>query len=73
MKRVAIPIVSLLLVTSLVYAASDVKTAKVFAVKAYDRGRIAFWEGRIPIYDGYPFYDITLASTRRSMWCDTKA
>jgi len=60
MKRIGIPIVSMLLMTSLLSAASDVKTAKVLAVKAYDRGRIAFWEGRVPIYDGYPFYDITL-------------
>jgi hypothetical protein len=22
--------------------------------------RIAYWEKRVPIYDGYPFYDITL-------------
>jgi hypothetical protein len=50
----------MLLLTSPVYAASDVRTAEVLAVKAYDRGRIAFWEGRVPIYDGYPFYDITL-------------
>jgi hypothetical protein len=61
MKRIAIPIVSVLFLTSLVCAAEDLKTAKVVAVKAYDRGRIAFWEGRVPIYDGYPFYDITLA------------
>jgi hypothetical protein len=61
MKRFVIPIISMLLVTSLVCAADDVKTARVLAVKAYDRGRIAFWEGRVPIYDGYPFYDITLA------------
>jgi len=61
MKRLTIPIVSMLLVTSLAFSADDVKTAKVVAVKAYDRGRIAFWEGRVPIYDGYPFYDITLA------------
>ena len=61
MERFAIPIVSLLFLTSLVYAADDLKTAKVLTVKAYDRGRIAFWEGRVPIYDGYPFYDITLA------------
>jgi hypothetical protein len=60
MKRIGNPIVSMLLVASLVHAASDVKTAKVLAVKAYDRGRIVFWEGRVPIYDGYPFYDITL-------------
>jgi hypothetical protein len=31
------------------------KTAKVLAVKAHDRGRIAFWEGRVAIYDGDPF------------------
>jgi hypothetical protein len=60
MTRLAIPIVSLLLIASLAYASSEVKTAKVVSVKAYDRGRIAFWEGRVPIYDGYPFYDITL-------------
>ena len=61
MKRLTILIISMLIVTSLIHAADDVKTAKVLAVKAYDRGRIAFWEGRVPIYDGYPFYDITLA------------
>jgi hypothetical protein len=61
MKQLALPLVIVLLVTSLDYAADDVKTAKVVAVKAYDQGRIAFWEGRVPIYDGYPFYDITLA------------
>jgi hypothetical protein len=55
MKRLAIPIISILLVASLVHAADDVKTAKVLGVKTYDRGRIAFWEGRVPIYDGYPF------------------
>jgi hypothetical protein len=61
MKRLTLAIVTALLVTSVAYAADDVKTAKVLAVKAYDRGRIAFWEGRVPVYDGYPFYDITLA------------
>ncbi len=60
MTRLVIPIVLILFMISLVHAADDVKTAKVLAVKAYDRGRIAFWEGRVPIYDGYPFYDITL-------------
>jgi hypothetical protein len=61
MQRFAITIATMLLMTSLLHAASDVKTAKVLSVKAYDRGRIAFWEGRVPIYDGYPLYDITLA------------
>ena len=60
MQRFAISIAAVLLLTSLLQAADDVRTAKVLAVKAYDRGRIAFWEGRVPIYDGYPFYDITL-------------
>ena len=60
MRRLAIPIISILLLTSIALAADDVKVAKVLAVKAYDQGRIAFWEGRVPIYDGYPFYDITL-------------
>jgi hypothetical protein len=60
MKRLATLIISMLLMTSLSHAANDVKTAKVLTVKAYERGRIAFWEGRVPIYDGYPFYDITL-------------
>ena len=61
MKRLAIPVISILLLSSLAFAADDVKTATVLAVKAYDRGRVAFWEGRVPIYDGYPFCDITLA------------
>src|SRR6266478_590286 len=61
MKRLAIAAVSVVLAASLLFAADDVKAAKVLAVKAYDRGRIAFWEGRVPVYDGYPFYDITLA------------
>jgi len=60
MKRVYAPILFLLLLTSLV-SAEELQTAKVLAVKAYDQGRIAYWEGRIPIYDGYPFYDLSLA------------
>jgi hypothetical protein len=61
MKRLAISIILMLLFASLSYAVDNVKTAKVVSVKAYERGRIAFWEGRVAIYDGYPFYDITLA------------
>ncbi len=51
--------VILLLVTSF-SSADDLQTARVLAVKAHQNGRIAFWEGRTPIYDGYPFYDLTL-------------
>jgi hypothetical protein len=40
--------------------ADNTTTAKILSVKAYEQGRIAFWEGRSPVYDGYPFYDITL-------------
>jgi len=60
MKRTAVSIVTLFLLTSLSFSADNLQTAKVLAVKAHDNGRIAFWEGRTPIYDGYPFYDITL-------------
>lgn len=39
----------------------DVTTAKIVAVKQYDQGRLAYWDRNVPIYDGYPFFDITLA------------
>ena len=61
MTRISLAIPALILATTLVFANEDLQTAKVLAVKKYDRGRIAFWEGRAPIYDDYPFYDITLA------------
>jgi hypothetical protein len=54
-------IVFFLLGTCVTFAAQELETAKVLAVKTYDRGRIAFWEGTIPVYDGYPFFDITLS------------
>jgi hypothetical protein len=57
MKRIAI----LLFLLTMPLAAQDTQTAKILAVKTYEHGRIAYWEGRVPIYDGYPFYDITLA------------
>src|SRR5438034_7514830 len=61
MTRFSILMVTVLLVTSFAFATDDVQTAKVLAVKAHERGRIAYWEGRVAIYDGYPFYDITLS------------
>lgn len=66
MKQVSALIPALLLITALTFAAEDVKTAdlktaQVVAVKDYDRGRIVRWEGRVPIFDDYPFYDITLS------------
>jgi hypothetical protein len=53
-------IASFLFVTSLAFAAPGLETARVLAVKAHDHGRIAVWEGHVPVYDNYPFYDITL-------------
>jgi hypothetical protein len=35
-------------------------TAKVVSVKEHPQGRLVRWEGRAPIFDGYPVYDITL-------------
>ena len=34
--------------------------AKILSVRNYEHGRIAYWEGNVPIYDGYPVYDITM-------------
>jgi hypothetical protein len=36
------------------------QTAKVLAIKKHPQGRIAHWEGRTPVFDGNPVYDITL-------------
>lgn len=35
-------------------------TAKVVDIKKYPQGRITYWDRYVPIYDGYPVYDITL-------------
>ena len=61
MKSILIPIGALVLMTSVALATDDTQPAKVLAVKAHESGRIAYWEGRVAIYDGYPFYDITLS------------
>jgi hypothetical protein len=65
MRKVSGLILGLFLVLTAAFAADEVKTeelktAKVLAVKKYAEGRIVRWEGRVAIYDGYPFYDITL-------------
>jgi hypothetical protein len=65
MKRISISIVTFLLFATVFVVAEDVKTATIESVKAYKQGRIAYWEGRVPIYDGYPFYDITLAVAQK--------
>ena len=60
MKRTLIAIV--VMATTLVAASLDdsLQKARVVSVKKYSQGRIAFWEGRTPVYDGNPVYDITL-------------
>jgi hypothetical protein len=45
--------------------AEDAETAKIESIKAHKQGRIAYWEGRVPIFDGYPLYDITLTLARK--------
>jgi hypothetical protein len=61
MKKSSVAILILLSVSTLIFAAEANRTAKVVSVKEYDQGRIAYWEGRVPIYDHRPFYDITLS------------
>ena len=34
--------------------------AKVVSIQKHPQGRIAFWEGRTPVFDGNPVYDITI-------------
>ena len=51
----------ILLAVAIGTAASEVMTtAKIVAVKKHAEGRIISWMGNAPIFDGYPFYDITL-------------
>jgi hypothetical protein len=53
-------IIFLLAEVPLMTANQDAPTAKVVAVKKHAEGRIISWQGRIPIFDNYPFYDVTL-------------
>jgi len=47
--------------TALLASAGDgLQKAKVVSVQKHAQGRIVFWEGRVPVFDGYPVYDITL-------------
>jgi len=40
--------------------AAEPQTAKVVSIQKHPQGRIAFWEGRTPVFDGNPVYDITI-------------
>jgi hypothetical protein len=39
---------------------APVEKAKILDIKEYAQGRLWDWAGRVPVYDGYPFYDLTL-------------
>ena len=41
-------------------AQDRLQTAKVVSIQKHPQGRVAYWEGRTPIFDGNPVYDLTL-------------
>src|SRR5919201_1485353 len=47
--------------TAILSTGETAQTAKIVAVKKHAEGRIVSWSNRSPIFDGYPFYDLTLA------------
>jgi hypothetical protein len=60
MKAASFFLLAVLLVASSAATDSGFTTAKVLAIKKHANGRIAYWESRVPIFDYYPVYDITL-------------
>ena len=42
------------------FASEETSAGKIVAIKKHPDGRIVSWHGRVPVFDGYPFYDITL-------------
>jgi len=47
--------------TAILSAAERIAVAaKIVAIKKHPEGRIVSWSNRSPIFDGYPFYDLTL-------------
>jgi len=60
MKRTLIAMV--VVAANLVAASADegLQKAKVVSIKKFSQGRIVYWEGRTPIFDGNPVYDLTL-------------
>ena len=59
MKRRLI-IVVLMAVGVTAVAEQGPQTARISSVKKHTQGRIVSWSGHSPIFDGYPFYDLTL-------------
>jgi len=47
-------------VAATVSAGQAPQTAKVVSIKKHAQGRIVSWANHAPLFDGYPFYDITL-------------
>src|SRR5215470_1357897 len=43
-----------------VHAENGPPRAKIVSIKKHAQGRVTYWEGRVPIFDGNPVYDITL-------------
>ena len=60
MKRRLIIVVVVMAASLTVVADQGVQTARVVSIKKHSEGRIVSWSGHSPIFDGYPFYDLTL-------------
>jgi hypothetical protein len=60
MKRTLIAMVAVAATLVSASAGESLQKARVVSIKKYSQGRIVFWEGRTPIFDGNPLYDITL-------------
>jgi hypothetical protein len=60
MKRHLVLIIVVAAACSVAFAQEGLASAKVVAVTNHEQGRIDHWEGRVPIFDGRPVYDITL-------------
>jgi len=43
-----------------VHAENGPPRAKIVSIKKHAQGRVTYWEGRVPIFDGNPVYDITM-------------
>ena len=56
-KLIAMVVLAAALIAS---ADEGLQKARVVSIKKHPQGRIVFWEGRVPVFDGNPVYDITL-------------
>ena len=60
-------ILVLSLAAALISASDEqsLQSAKILSIQKHPQGRINHWEGRVPIFDGQPVYDITLLWNHR--------